>query len=504
MSADFSGVSDAVRKTAIAVGIAFCLLWSQIAGWAVTGQIMADSQVRRDSAALKGELVRGDLRTAAKDLEALAGTPSTGEAQAEIDKLLATYVKSGKGTVGALTDNCAKPDWAPATCRKVADARGMLERAKRRDALKSQIEGGGARIDRTESVAGGAVDAAIPVGILQRLGFVGWDDAAKHAAEADVYFWFVVFFVMGMTFFATFGLAMMGLTHEDLKRGPRELIRRHPAAALPLIILAVEVGTNAIFGWQRANGGLFNPKAWLQAGLFASVGLLGAYLPTLWHGSRKPTDAEKYPELAAWDFGPARIAHAPQALREGEQASAPPAGRSLAVGSDAYGVGYPAAHGQAGFASQPIHVNIGFPPAASLAAGGNDARPVSGPQNAPSAGVPAVAATPAPAGAELLPARDLPDGPIDRSAYEKAKFEQQAVDSLMTFKEACLVAAPGAAVGVEQLYDRYWSWCGGAGLGRREFDQLFPLATGVHQYAIGEVLVWGEVALRDTVQLRRA
>ena len=481
------------KRFAIVLFVALCFGFSQFAGWAVMGTLLADNQVRRDDAALKGALVRGDLKTAAADLEALRGTPSVGEAQAEIDKLLATYVKSGKGTVGALTNGCEKPDWAPATCRKVADARGLLERAKRRDALRAQVEAGGARIDGADKVADGAVEVAVPVGIAQRMGLVAEGEAGKHQAEDTARFFRVVFLVAFVGLVATFGFALVGVRHTDIAKGPR-LIRENPMVIVPLIFLLVEGGMNAIFGWRQAGGGFFSVASWLQAAMYFSAAVLGAYLPTRWHAAHEPTVEEKYPHLAAWDFGPRRIAVQPP--------------RDIAPDANplpsAYAQGFPAAHGQGGYSQQPINVNIGFPGASSLAAPGTEARPVSGPQSAPSASAPAVAATPAPAGQDLLPARALPAGPVDRAPYEKAKFEQEAVDSLITFKEACLIPAPGAAVGVDQLYDRYWSWCGGAGLGRREFDQLFPLATGVQQYAIGEVIVWGEVALRETVQLRRA
>lgn len=480
-----------LKRASIVLFVALCFGFSQFAGWAVMGTLVADNQVRRDDAALKGDLVRGDLKTAASDYQSLAGTPSQGEAQAEIDKLLAVYVKAGKGTVGALTNGCEKPDWAPATCRKVADARGVLERAKRRDTLKAQIDGGAQRIDGAEKVADGAVEVAVPVGIAQRLGLVAEGDAAKHQAEDTARFFRVVFIVAFVGLVATFGFALIGVRHTDLRKGSA-LIRENPMVIVPLIFLLVEGGMNAIYGWRQAGGGFFSLGSWLQAAMFFSAAVLGAYLPTLWHATHETREPEKYPDLAKWDFGPRRIG------------VAPPVKRDYAVEANplpsAYAQGYPATHGASGYSSQPINVNIGFPGAAP----GNEARPAPVTQSAPSASTPAVAATSTPAGQDLLPARAMPTGPVDRSPYEKARFEQEAVDSLITFKEACLIAAPGAAVGVDQLYDRYWSWCGGAGLGRREFDQLFTLATGVQQYTIGEVIVWGEVALRESVQLRRA
>jgi hypothetical protein len=489
------------KRASIVLFVVLCFGFSQFAGWAVMGTILADNQVRRSDAALKGDLVRGDLRTAAADYQSLAGTPAVGEAQAEIDKLLAVYVKAGKGTVGALTENCAKPDWAPATCRKVADARGVLEKAKRRDALKAQIDAGGARIDGAEKVADGAVEVAVPVGIAQRLGFVADGEEGKHAAEDTARFFRVVFLVAFVGLVATFGFALVGVRHTDIKKGSA-LLRESPMAIVPLIFLLVEGGMNAIFGWRQAGGGFFSVASWLQAAMFFSAAVLGAYLPTRWHAAHEPTDAEKYPDLSKWDFGPARLGGpSPQAATRDFAPEANPL-------PSAHAQGFPAAHGSAGFAAQPININFGLPGAASLVAPGGETRPASGPQDAPSASAPAVAATPAPAGPQpeqlALPARGVPDRPVDRSAYERDKFVQEQVDALMTFRAACVLDAPGGAVEDQVLYDRYWHWCGGAGLPRRDFDALFAKATGLRLYSVGSGVVWGNVVLRDTVQLRRA
>ena len=506
MSAETITAGVFFRRLAIILFVGLCFGFSQLAGWAVMGTMLADNQVRRDDAALKGDLVRGDLKTAAADYQALAGTPSTGEAQAAIDALLAVYVKAGKGTVGTLTSNCAKPDWAPQTCRKVADARGVLEKAKRRDALKATIEGGGARLDGAEKVADGAVEVAVLVGLAQRLGFAGAGEADKHAAEDAARFFRVVFLVAFVGLVATFGFALVGVKHQDVRKGPA-LIRENPMVVVPLIFLLVEGGMNAIFGWRQAGGGFFNFAAWLQAAMYFSAAVLGAYLPTAWDRARDPSEAEKYPALAKWDFGPVRLgAPALQAPRDiAPEANPLPS---------AYAQGYPAVHGAAGYASGPINVNLSVahtPHVGAHGAGANGDRPASeaelgAPAGARDAhiGPPSVGHGRAREAHELLPPRETPLIPVDRSAYERARFEQEAVDALLTFEAACVIKAPGASVACEQMYGRYWNWCGGAGLGRNEFDQLFAHATQLQRHTIGEVDVWGHVALRETVQLRRA
>jgi hypothetical protein len=500
MSAETITVGVFFRRFAIVLFVGLCFGFSQFAGWAVMGTMLADNQVRRDDAALKGDLVRGDLKSAAADYQALAGTPSVGEAQAAIDALLAIYVKAGKGTVGTLTSNCEKPDWAPQTCRKVADARGVLEKARRRDALKETIEKGGSRLDGAEKVADGAVEVAVPVGLAQRLGFAGAGEADKHAAEDAARFFRVVFLVAFVGLVATFGFALVGVTHRDVAKGPA-LIAENPMVIVPLIFLLVEGGMNAIFGWRQAGGGFFNFAAWLQAAMYFSAAVLGAYLPTAWDRAREPSEADKYPALAKWDFGPVRLgAPVLQAPRDiAPEANPLPS---------AYAQGYPAVHGAAGYASGPINVNLSVAHAPHVGAHGADGASAGAPMPPEAARVgrvaPDVTGVPAREAHELLPPRETPLIPVDRSAYERARFEQEAVDALLTFEAACVIKAPGASVACEQMYGRYWNWCGGAGLGRNEFDQLFAHATQLQRHTIGEVDVWGHVALRETVQLRRA
>lgn len=194
-----------------ALMIAICIGWSQLAGWAVTGVRIADAQVTRDDQATRGDVTRSQLADARAELKGLAGVASPAEIESRIAAQLATWVKGPNTTLGAATRDCQQPAIVPTLCKRVEEMRAELARARRKAELTGQVSSGAVALERAPHVASGAVDVAIPVGILQRAGVEG----RREEIESAVRFWLNVFMVAAVSMLATFGFAAVGFTHGD-------------------------------------------------------------------------------------------------------------------------------------------------------------------------------------------------------------------------------------------------------------------------------------------------
>lgn len=191
------------RRLFLGVPLLGCILLSQVTGWSVMGITIADGSASRENKSSAREAKLSTLKRAQEDRKLLGSQPSPLEVQAKIDKELQTYVRKEDKTVGTITSNCAKPDWAPTVCRRVADLKIQLQSAERAVELDQKIAAGGSAVE-----ASGAVGAAnARTSTLEKL--TGWS-----SEELD--FWLNIFLVAMIGFFANLGATLAGFADPHI------------------------------------------------------------------------------------------------------------------------------------------------------------------------------------------------------------------------------------------------------------------------------------------------
>lgn len=208
------------RRLFIGIPLLACIVLSQITGWSVMGITISDSSAARENKADSREAKRSALKRAQEDRNLLGAQPAPAEVQAKIDKELQTYVRKEDKTVGTITSNCARPDWAPTVCRRVADLKIQLQSAERAIELDRQIASGSSAVETSGAV--GAANARTAT--LEKL--TGWS-----SSELD--FWLNVFFVGMVGLFANLGPTLAGFADPQIATAIGGTEAANPAAVSP-------------------------------------------------------------------------------------------------------------------------------------------------------------------------------------------------------------------------------------------------------------------------------
>lgn len=477
-------VAPFLEKSGLVVGILICFVWSQVAGWSVTGTMLADHAAQRAVAATGSETKAAKLQQY-RDERNKIGTPRTqGQVEADLDLELRRTSKS-----------FPKGDGPAAT-----KLRGELDTVKRAAELDGLIATALAEYQDAPAVAAGDVDTTIPVGIGKRIGWVnaGADEHAKAVAEKaaadDVHFWFVVFFVGATGFLATFGFRLVGIRHDEIGW---DLLQRKPIVYVLLTFLIVEAGMNAMFGYRRAGGGFLNLAGLLQGSMFAGVAILGAYLPTCWRDHAAAPAPSAHPFLDAYDFGPPRIS-SEYASRTPSNDYAPnplPGPMHPRMQAPDYWPPRPGLRSPHSEDTTPLqpqqqpNVTINF----AQAPGGEIPTSPAWPK------LPAPGDSKAASGAQTqeaaLPPLEM-GPPVDRSAAQGRQ------DHLLVFKQACLVSSPGSRVSADDMFARYAHWAGRRALTRNAFLALLSELADVPEQVIAGEQFFVDVDVRTGVALQ--
>jgi hypothetical protein len=173
------------------------ILLSQVSGWSVMGVTISDGLAAREIAADGSADLRAQLKAKRDALAKRSDVATASEIETQIAALMAVYVSKGKGTVGELTEQCAKPDWAPVTCRKVAELRATLAQAGTAAALPAEITALQKRLDE----AGATGSSGAQLDVLTTLTGATTDQAK---------FGLSLLFVAAVGLFSNLGLALIG------------------------------------------------------------------------------------------------------------------------------------------------------------------------------------------------------------------------------------------------------------------------------------------------------
>jgi hypothetical protein len=510
-------------KLMLALGIGICLAFSQVAGWSVTGTMLADAGARRDVASTQTDVAKTSLADLRKEKAALA-LPSKSKEALEADLKLErtrtskTY-KDGDGPVAT-------------------KIKGDIATLNRKDELDRLIADATKALAKTPATAKGEVDVAIPVGMAQRLGWLTDDtDEVKAKAAADAHFWFVVFFVFATGFFATFGFMLVGVKHDEISL---DLLFDKPIVWLPLIVLCVEAGMNALFGWRRADGGFFNLAGYFQAAMFAGMAVLGAYLPTRWNGDAHAAVTTRHsdPLIDPFDWGPKQISA--RAWNDPERAAAADMYTEMVkrFGADMVDRTMPELKRQAALSPDlpvmpplverpgPIRAPDPFQHSAPASASSPSSQHVHGApiaiHNHFAGGAPGAAQPLLPSPTEREHTRQFADGasrvaageqfggasdaharalpPLQTgSPVDKRGVMERLVDPFMTFKAARLERVPDATLSSDDMYALYADWAGPRRLDRPTFLALFGEIAGVDQVFTGTDIAFANVAVKTTM-----
>lgn len=488
-----------LSRFGLGLGIAICFTWSQACGWAVTGRMLADDGARRNVAATSSTTAAADLKKL-QDERAGIELPK-GETRAGLE---------GKLKLERTRTSDRYKDGDGPTATGIKDKIALFDRAAKLD--NELIPAALKALQGAPAVAGGEVDVAVPVGIAQRLGWVGDDKAAIADAEKAAHFWFIVFLVFACAFFATFGFKFVGVTHEEIFERRHLLFRDKPVACVPLVFLFVEAGMNATYGWHRAGGGFFNPEAWLQAMMFSGAAVIGAYLPTRWNAHDAHPQPRSFDDDWEMQWGPRQLAHPGAADTPAARRPAAPediarqvdefsAGGQSAAGGRARAAQPPAApHAGTGIAypasssthlapqqSAPITINVGSPAAQAAESKGQvpmlpSPGSVAGARSAPGADA---------AGGELPVATET-GPPVDRSGYRRIS------DTLLLFKAKELEPHPDGYVSASDMYARYVAWATARVIPEAAFLELFREVAEIPTEVIGNQIYFVGYAIRGT------
>lgn len=191
------------RRTFLGVPLLACIALSQITGWSVFGITIADGAAARENKATERTSKLKELKRAEEDRALLGAQPAPDEIKAKIEKELQTFIKREQKTVGQLTDNCSKSDWAPTTCRKVAELNIALKAAERAAELEIKISSGGKAV----GVASNIGDPDARTSTLRKL---------TGAETADIDFWLNIFIVALIGFFANLGATLAGFADHSI------------------------------------------------------------------------------------------------------------------------------------------------------------------------------------------------------------------------------------------------------------------------------------------------
>lgn len=192
-----------LRRAAIGLPLAGCFALSQVTGWSVFGLTLSDGSAVRETKDITRKNVISSLKRAQDDRALLGPQPSPAEIQAKIDKELSTFVRREEKTIGQLTSNCAKPDWAPSACKRVAEFKIALQSAERAVELDTKISTGGAAVSKVENV--GEVGARTSV--LRKL---------TGSSDEDLDFVLTLFIVFMIGFFANLGGTLAGFADKSI------------------------------------------------------------------------------------------------------------------------------------------------------------------------------------------------------------------------------------------------------------------------------------------------
>lgn len=191
------------RRTFLGLPLLGCIALSQITGWSVFGITIADGAAARENKATERSSQLKELKRAEEDRALLGAQPSPDEIKAKIEKELQTFIKREQKTVGQLTSNCTQSDWAPTTCRKVAELNIALKAAERAAELEAKISAGG----KTVGVASNVGDPDARTSTLRKL---------TGATTADIDFWLNIFVVALIGFFANLGATLAGFADRSI------------------------------------------------------------------------------------------------------------------------------------------------------------------------------------------------------------------------------------------------------------------------------------------------
>lgn len=426
-----------------AIGLAACVIVSQVACWATLGTMLADGQVKRQTQATQHQ-VAGDKLERLRAERAAIGTVRAVAAIAAEEAL-----------------ECSKtsPRYPDGVGPKCTALRAELATATRAVELERLIEAQTGELVSAPVVAGGSPDVAV----LQAL-FGG--------EPKDITFWFTVVLASFIGFFANFGFALAGVgdppprqddydnwdwgpvrlppPRPDDPSGSRGAGREEPEADVYIVESAAKARRQHEYPAERS--GTAREASSTHEGDGTTVGAIpGAH-------------ARGQPEARhAYSGGPATSA--------------------------------PVMHGA------PIHITLNAPSPGSPGGDRGTLGPASG-ADAPASTPPVPAPPKRPAARALhvvdVPATDAPDAPCNRDPI------RTLTDRLLVFQASCLVSRPGGAVGGDELYQRYVEWEGERAEPREAFDALFGSVTGLQRTVIGGAVTWRDVALKRQRQLALA
>lgn len=192
-----------LRRAAIGLPLAGCFALSQVTGWSVFGLTLSDGSAVRETKDITRKNVISSLKRAQDDRALLGPQPSPAEIQAKIDKELSTFVRREEKTIGQLTSNCAKPDWAPTACKRVAEFKVALQSAERAVALDTKIAEGGSAVGKVENIG----EAGARTSVLRKL---------TGGTDEDLDFALTLFIVFMIGFFANLGATLAGFADRNI------------------------------------------------------------------------------------------------------------------------------------------------------------------------------------------------------------------------------------------------------------------------------------------------
>ena len=145
--------------------------------------------------------------------------------------------------------------------------------------------------------------------------------------------------------------------------------------------------------------------------------------------------------------------------------------------------------------SPPQTVNHFHVGAASPVAPGAPAAPSPQPLGPSPQAQPAAAGAPHPSTQLMIAASPAPDKPVDRNPV------RQLIDDILIFKAHALIEQQGAAIGADDLYNRYAAWAGPKAVAKDAFHTMFCAATSARSAVFGGIQHYADISLRP-VQLK--
>lgn len=278
-----------------------------------------------------------------------------------------------------------------------------------------------------------------------------------------------------------------------------------------MFAVPIAIGT-VIASWWHGKPTVATPEGVIfyfsvfMTGLLESIATFGPSFLRLRLTLADASDAEKYPFLAAHDFGPKRLTSEFGSAASGGLGLQDGGARTALPGDD--GLNRPSQH------------PAGGPPASTSgpasANGGAITINLHGGQTAPAATplVPVVSSVDRQADENVAllrsvpprlqitrndpPAPAAPDAPTDRSALNAM------LDSFVIFRAACVVDQPGTWLDAQELYAAYVEWAGARAQSAATFHTLFPATTSVPLHHVAGEMQYAGIGIKAAPAAVRA